>query len=1200
MIYILKSNVENDKYKKELESLKAALIKRLAEQEKKGVKKALIQFEKNYTYLKKSNTGKMKVVSGCPVGLHVFINLDEESVVMKGGKLAAIGEHRTWNGQEYVKIAPNKWKPYYAGNTRGAKLASAAIAKKIKNAKDIDELMQIVSQNMQRFGFSADGENDKLYQRLRDAQKEWAERQKTPSATPSTVATTKPGTKKVMLPKKMAVTGKTSKGDKAEALNAKSEIEQDKRLGKIATWEERIKNSKNLKDEFDKISKEYDEIKNNKKNKNDLEMINSEFNKIEKLYKDLDSNTSKNKYTDKLKTMDSWRDAEEMYENDKEFAAFVDQKADSGPHKDNFLHKQELTLNDLINEAKRTGNKEESKKNIGQKMADAEDEEYEKYEKDAQAKYGNMSIEELQKEAKKYDGVDKYSPEAEEARKVYDVLNEKLFQQKKNKQKEVEESEAEKHQNRSDAMKGNKNAYKGGPEEDESKNRMAQWEEAVDNKIKEYKNDWYTKASAESAMKKLGEKKLEAYAKLDIKSDEEFKSSLMKLINKHESDGDPLSDYTVGTAIWNHYYKVEAQKYAKEKLENMRKNAADSGDDIPVSEADMDEAKNIIGSDVRRILSGGDTFGNAKQTLTDKIRRRIRNQPGVARAMLKYIQEEQKRTGKVVYTPKHSIWQELPKLNENARQAQASGESETKTGTTGNLYEGEDGTTVVEDKDWGRYKISFPGKPDAGTISTLKHNGFRWSPSTKTWVGYNTANGERALQRVAEEIGLKKIESKPIVKPDAETNKNIEKEVEKKKTIDDIKKHYSTAKSITGNKKTYYLSNGEKIKCHYKLVEADTPTASHDENTYTPTPGFPTAGNGSTVNDRDYSKDVDAQESVRSIAANYGGQAIQDPPIVTKDGIVVSGNNRTMSSKLAAKNGTDKSYLEDLADQIEDFGFEEDDLKEFKHPRLILEVDEEHTGDYTTEEFAKYNKSGKKSMNTTEKAVKVAKTIKADTIKSMSETISEFDTLAQMWTDKKAAQSVVNSLVEGGIIDRNDVSQYYTEKDGISDTGKEFIETVMVGSIMNESNIRALAGSGGKEIRAKLIRGIIPLIENKGMGNEYSFNTELNKAVNIATTVMKDREHFPTVKDYLKQQDMFEDGPDAITSKLAEMLEGSTQKGFAETMKSLDAGLKPNASGEIDIFLGRCETRNEVMDRILNIKETIKKAINSVFNIFNK
>ena len=212
---------------------------------------------------------------------------------------------------------------------------------------------------------------------------------------------------------------------------------------------------------------------------------------------------------------------------------------------------------------------------------------------------------------------------------------------------------------------------------------------------------------------------------------------------------------------------------------------------------------------------------------------------------------------------------------------------------------------------------------------------------------------------------------------------------EKPKTLSDIRKHYETSKGITGRKKTVTLPNGDRIKCHYKLVEAETPTASHDEITFSPTQGFPQNENGKNINDRDYFNDRDAQESVRKIASNFNSLALESPPIVTKDGIVISGNNRTMSSKLAARNGTDTKYLSSLKEDIDEYGLDEDDLKEFKNPRLILEVDEEHKGNYTTDEFAVFNKDTKKTMNNVEKAVKLTKTLNADKIKNVADCVNE-------------------------------------------------------------------------------------------------------------------------------------------------------------------------------------------------------------------
>ena len=270
--------------------------------------------------------------------------------------------------------------------------------------------------------------------------------------------------------------------------------------------------------------------------------------------------------------------------------------------------------------------------------------------------------------------------------------------------------------------------------------------------------DW----STTSKIKKLGEKKLKELASVYIDIDkykEKLLNAAMEKIKEYpERKDDIISE--VKNLIYSKAWDVNLTEKARKKLDTI--NVKENEVDLPVSEQDMSEAKSIIGSDVNRILSGRDTYGNAKQTLADKIRRRFRNNPGVCRAMLVYIKQEQEKTGKEVFTSRNSIWELLPKLNENAKEAKTNGETETKTGVSGNIYSGDDGTTIVENKDWGRYQIALPGKPDRETITKLKQNGFRWSPSTKTWVGYNTANGERKMHEVAEFLGLKKEVQKSI------------------------------------------------------------------------------------------------------------------------------------------------------------------------------------------------------------------------------------------------------------------------------------------------------------------------------------------------------------------------------------------------------------------------------------------------------
>lgn len=415
----------------------------------------------------------------------------------------------------------------------------------------------------------------------------------------------------------------------------------------------------------------------------------------------------------------------------------------------------------------------------------------------------------------------------------------------------------------------------------------------------------------------------------------------------------------------------------------------------------------------------------------------------------------------------------------------------------------------------------------------------------------------------------------------------------KKKGIESIREKYQSSLSVEGDEDEIYVGK-EAIQGKWKLVEADAPSASHDEITFHKTEGFPTAKDGSTINDRDYEHDTAAQETVIDIASDFDGRALgfDSPIVVTQDGVVTSGNNRTMSSKIAARKGTDTKYIEALKKRAKKFGFSADDVAKFKHPRVVFET--EHTGDYTTSEFAKYNESGKKAMNPVEKAVKVSKLIQPQTIEDVASIIGEFDTMGDLYADKKASQSIFNTLIQSNIIQKTDLPQYYSDNT-VTASGKEFLETVLIGSVINETNIRNLNTEGGRSIRQKLVRAITPLIENKGMKG-YSINKELNEAVGIAIEVAHHKDQFPNVEAFSKQQDMFRK-LDPVSLELAKKLEG-TQKGFAEFMLDMNGGLRPAANGEVDIFLGECESKEDIVNRVLNIKKTVEKALNRFFRIF--
>ena len=268
-------------------------------------------------------------------------------------------------------------------------------------------------------------------------------------------------------------------------------------------------------------------------------------------------------------------------------------------------------------------------------------------------------------------------------------------------------------------------------------------------------NDWNSYwIGIDSSLKKYGEKKIKELANTPITSDEEFYSKLEAICNESYKD----YGYLLRAVSQHEYNKIITEKAKKLAEKYSDNNNAINDIDLPVDPKDMDEAESIIGRKVSAIAGRSDTYGKSlyRAELKKMIESRIRNNPGIARAMLVYIKNYQKENNVVIFTPKNEIWDELPKLNANAMNAVMNGEEETKTGTSGELYSGDDVSSVVEDKDMGRYQITFNGKPDADVRTLLKQNGFRWAPSLGVWQCYNTANGERSLARVAEKLGWKK------------------------------------------------------------------------------------------------------------------------------------------------------------------------------------------------------------------------------------------------------------------------------------------------------------------------------------------------------------------------------------------------------------------------------------------------------------
>ena len=400
---------------------------------------------------------------------------------------------------------------------------------------------------------------------------------------------------------------------------------------------------------------------------------------------------------------------------------------------------------------------------------------------------------------------------------------------------------------------------------------------------------------------------------------------------------------------------------------------------------------------------------------------------------------------------------------------------------------------------------------------------------------------------------------------------------------------YNNSPKIEGREKIITLPNNERIAGKYMLVESGTVTPSHNPLNFSQNEGFPTTPDGKTVNDRDYGSDKAAQAQVIDIANQYNGKALDNPVIVSPDGIVVSGNNRTMSGELAAGNGTDASYVEQLMQDADMYGFTPEQVSSFKNPRVIFQMNE--TPEYTTETFAKFNASDQKTQNKVERAIKISKTIKPEQVRKIARVLDRFDTMSDAYASTSATNELIDLMVDSGIITTMDIAEILDGKT-FSAIGKDMIETVLIGSVMDESSIRMMNIEGMKQYRLRITKSILPLLENQALG-EYSILPEMNGAV-VLLGKMRSGE-FGSVYDMVSLPDMFDTTPYNLTEVLlADVLTGN-QTDTKSFFNSYNEIATANKNGQLGLFNDKVQTKEEILDEIENNavgqrKSTLNKA----------
>ena len=448
----------------------------------------------------------------------------------------------------------------------------------------------------------------------------------------------------------------------------------------------------------------------------------------------------------------------------------------------------------------------------------------------------------------------------------------------------------------------------------------------------------------------------------------------------------------------------------------------------------------------------------------------------------------------------------------------------------------------------------------------------------------------KAQKKAAIEAAMKELEVYTNIKK-AMTEKKVKAGMEKVGSVGSVgevgnvgvaREKFESGLRVVGNKRTRTLADGTKLKGHYEIVEAESLTPSHNANDgYKKSEGFPVNEEGKTINDRDYENDKQAQLVTDMIAMKYDGQAVDQVPVVTTDGIVVDGNGRTMAGQKAAKDGTDGAYLEALKENAENYGFTAEQIEQsgIKHPRLVLVSDEPMK--YDTATFAKFNKNEKKAQGNTQQAVANSKKLSTDEIGAIVSEIEGSGSLDAFFNNPSAINSLLTRLVDKGVIGLNEVAGLREGEDKLSAAGKDFVKNLLLGSVFSENTIRMMGADA--MLKNKALNGIRAVTDNMKLG-DYALMKEIDQAVQL---LYEARQGGSGVDAYLRTPAMFGENAaerfDPISQAIALALEGKAED-FRELMMAYNRNAAPYADANQTEMFGERPTKEEFIKEFLKLR----------------
>ncbi len=326
------------------------------------------------------------------------------------------------------------------------------------------------------------------------------------------------------------------------------------------------------------------------------------------------------------------------------------------------------------------------------------------------------------------------------------------------------------------------------------------------------------------------------------------------------------------------------------------------------------------------------------------------------------------------------------------------------------------------------------------------------------------------------------------------------------KKVGSIRPEFLKGPIIYGRVIYLYLPTGVSRKGQFAVVELDDIIASHNEKSFSDSKGYPRSDLDQNINDRNYSGDLSAQAAVKGYAQNLVPERIistsreeSGTPIISPDGFVVSGNNRTMSLKLAADEFPDRyeAYKQFLQEEAFTVGIDDLDaqLKEQKIKQPVLVRFDYDFPEYTTAEMSYYNKGAMKVEKLIDKIIKLSKILETSDhcTEVIANVIGQYENASDFFEIKLAQKVLADHLIECKILTTQELPAYY-DNGVFTRVGKDFVENLLAAMVLSEKALIAANQPGVKKFRNIIITSLLVLIRNSQL-DPGSLKEDINQAL---------------------------------------------------------------------------------------------------------